>query len=531
MVLQRHTQTQIQYAQRACVEMRISMERILTSAEMKKCDEDTSKIYGIDSMVLMERAALETAKIIVEHYGTDISVGIVAGSGNNGGDGIAIARILKEYGVYAQIHIIGEEEKYTEQIKKQLEAAQALKIPIHYCLDQTLYDVIVDALLGIGVTRPVEKRYKEAVEMINASSAKVVSVDIPTGINADSGAIMNCAVKADITVTYAFRKLGQMLYPGCINVGKLICVPIGIPMETLPEKKSGVVTFSKNDLKMPTRNPGGNKGSFGKVLLIAGSKSMGGACQLAALSAFRIGAGMVRVFTAEENRDILLKRLPEIIVDTYRDDGLPTLFEDEKLALIRGLEWADVVAIGPGLSLSAKAKLLLEMVLNKSQKPLVIDADALNILSEQPTLMKMFEFGHESVSKEIVLTPHLGEFARLIKYPIPEIKKDILGYCKSFTKKYNVSLVCKDARTIVTKHFKISYLNNSGNDGMATAGSGDVLTGIIAGLIAQGMDSYEAAVMGTYAHGLAGDIAKKKSSAYYIMAQDIIYSLQNLYQN
>lgn len=508
----------------------VIMERILTSAEMKKCDKDTSHIYGIDSMILMERAALETVKIIVERYGTDISVGIVAGSGNNGGDGIAIARILKEYGVYVQIHMIGEEENYTEQTKKQLDIAKALKIPIHYCMDQILYDVIVDALLGIGITRSIEKRYKEAVEMINASPAKVVSVDIPTGINTDSGVIMNCAVKADITVTYAYRKLGQMLYPGCINVGELICVPIGIPAETLSEKKSGVVTFDTEDLKLPVRNPGGNKGSFGKVLLIAGSKNMGGACQLAALSAFRIGAGMVRVFTAEENRDIILKRTPEIIVDTYQDDGLPTLFDDEKLALLRGLEWADVVAIGPGLSLSVKAKLLLEIVLTKNIKPLVIDADALNILSEQPTLLKMLEFENESCPKEIVLTPHLGEFARLIKYPISEIKKDILGYCKAFTKKYNVSLVCKDAKTIVTKHFKLSYLNNSGNDGMATAGSGDVLTGIISGLIAQGMDSYEAAVMGTYAHGLAGDIAKKKSSAYYIMAQDIIYSLQNLKQ-
>lgn len=506
----------------------IDMEYILTAAEMKKCDENTSKIYGIDSLVLMERAALETAKIIVDRFGTDIYVGVVAGSGNNGGDGIAVARILKEYGIRAEIHMIGDEDKYTEQTRRQLETARLLQIPIHYCMDNVLYDVIVDALFGIGVTRPVEGKYKEAVEAINAARAKVVSIDMPSGINTDDGTVMGCAVKADITVTYAYRKLGQMFYPGSTFTGELICVPIGIPAEAMKEKKSGVVTFTEGDFRLPERNPGGNKGNFGKVFLIAGSRSMGGACQLSALSAFRIGAGMVRIFTAEENRDSLLKKVPEAIIDSYHDDGMPTLFQEEKAALMKGLQWADVVAIGPGLSMTAKAKLILSIVLQDNTKTLIIDADALNILSEDAALLQKFEQGRDDISYDVIMTPHLGEFARLIKHPIPEIKKDLLGYCKSFTKKYKVALVCKDARTIVTKHFKLSYLNSSGNDGMATAGSGDVLTGIIAGLAAQGLESYEAAVMGTYTHGLAGDIAKEKSSAYYIMSQDIIHSLKFL---
>lgn len=504
------------------------MEYILSAAEMKKCDEYTTSNYGIDSLVLMERAALETVRIIVDRFGTDISVGVVCGSGNNGGDGIAIARILKEYGIRAQIHMIGDELKCTPETLKQLSIANTLDIPVTYCFDNGIYDVIVDALLGIGINRAAEGRYRAAIDTINSSKAKVVSVDIPSGINADDGSDYGCAVKADITVTYAYRKMGQMLYPGCTYVGELICVPIGIPREVLQDKKSGVVTFTKEDLHLPRRNPSGNKGSFGKVLLIAGSKSMGGACQLSAMAAFRIGAGMVRVFTAEENRDSLLKKIPEVIVDTYHDDGLPTMFDGEREILESGLKWADVVVIGPGLSMSSKARQILGITMQINTKAMIVDADALNILAENYDLLQKFEMNRDDIKYDVIMTPHIGEFARMIKHPIPEIKKDMLAFCKAFTKKYNVALVCKDARTMVTKHYKLSYLNSSGNDGMATAGSGDVLTGIIAGLLAQGLDTYAAAVMGTFAHGLAGDIAKENSSAYYIMSQDIIQSLKYL---
>lgn len=505
------------------------MEYILTASEMKKCDENATKQYGIESMVLMERAALETVRIIIEKFGTDISVGIVAGSGNNGGDGIAIARILREYGVRAEINLVGEPSKCTEQMKKQLDSANKLGIPVHFMLEHVLYDVIVDAMFGVGLTRAVEGKYKKAINAINESKAHVVAVDMPSGINSDDGSVMGVAVKADVTVTYAYKKLGQMLYPGAEYTGEVICVPIGIPQEALENRKNAVVTFETSDLHLPSRNPSGNKGTFGKVFLIAGSRTMGGACQLAAMSAFRIGSGMVRVFTAQENRDSMLKKVPEAIIHTYCDDTTVTLSEEEEMLLIQGLQWADVVAIGPGLSLSLKAKYILKTAMLMNQKTMVIDADALNLIAEDESMLQLLEYNRNNhLSYDVVMTPHLGEFARLIKHPIPEIKKDVLGYCRAFAKKYNVALVCKDARTIVTKRYKLSYLNSSGNCGMATAGSGDVLTGIIAGLIAQGMDSHEAAIMGTYAHGLAGDIAKENSSAYYIMSQDMIQALKYL---
>ncbi|MDE6984399.1 MAG: NAD(P)H-hydrate dehydratase [Lachnospiraceae bacterium] len=506
------------------------MEYVLTAAEMKACDGAAIAEYGIPSLVLMERAALQTAQVIVDRYGSDVYVGVMAGSGNNGGDGIAVARILQERGIRAEINLVGGSAKLSAETAAQLETAKKLKIPIHYGVEHTLYDVIVDAIFGIGLSRDVEGDYRKAVEAVNASHAKVVAVDIPSGVNTDDGSIMGCAVKADVTVTFAYRKLGLMLYPGASCAGEVVCAPIGIPRAVTDRKRTGVVTFTdrKKDLNFPSRSPSGNKGTFGKVLLIAGSRSMGGACLLSALSAYRTGAGMVRVFTASQNREGLLKKLPEAIVDVYRDetdDGETGISQAEAAVLINGMAWADVVAVGPGLSMSGKAKSLLELVLEHCDRPLVVDADALNILAQNPKLLRQFACGHRRNDSDVIFTPHLGEFSRLLQCPVAQLKKDIIGSCKAFTKMYDVSLVCKDARTLVAKRGKLTYLNASGNDGMATAGSGDVLTGVIAGLLAQGCSGFEAAVMGTYAHGLAGDAARAETSAYYIMAQDIIKAL------
>lgn len=503
------------------------VEYVLSASEMKKCDKTASEIYGIAPVVLMERAALETARVITGRYGRGISVCVMAGSGNNGGDGIAVARILHEEGVRVQIHLVGDEDRLTPETTVQLETAKKLGLPVCHEPQPADCDVIVDAIFGVGLTRAIEGRFRQAVEAVNAADARVVAVDIPSGVNSDTGGIMGCAVKADITVTYAYRKLGALLYPGAACTGELICVPIGIPKEIAAAGHMGAVTFTvpETDLRLPARSPAGNKGTFGKVLLIAGAAAMGGACQMAALGAFRIGAGMVRVFTAEENRESLLVKLPEALIDTYRDDGLYRLSDAEEAALAAGMEWADVIAIGPGLSVSDKARRLLETVLAAGAKPLVLDADALNLLARNRELLEALT---DETVRDIVLTPHLGEFARLAGRPAAQIKENLIAVCRAFTQKHHATLVCKDVRTVVAKEGRTVYINSCGNDGMATAGAGDVLTGIIAGLMAQKQDGYDAAVTGVYAHALAGDTAKEASASYYIMAQDILHSLQYL---
>lgn len=508
------------------------MEYVLTSSEMKGCDRAAIEKYGIGAPVLMERAALRTVSAIISRYGRDIRVGVVAGSGNNGGDGIAVARILLEEGIPAQICMVGDTAHLSPETAAQLETARRLGIPIHQDMAVTSCDVIVDALFGIGLAREITGKYRDAVEAVNASGARVVSVDIPSGVDADSGQIMGCAVRADMTVTFAYRKPGLLLYPGAACAGSVVCAPIGIPDAAMDSRGAGMFTYTdpRTDLRLPVRDPSGNKGTFGKVLLIAGSRGMGGACLLAALSAFRAGAGMVRIFTASDNREALLKNIPEAIIDMYHDDGQAHLAQDEGAALMAGFEWADVVAVGPGLSMSEKARLIVEKTVACCGKPLVADADALNILAQDSALLEHFAFGSESggYGNEVVFTPHIGEFSRLAGCTAETVKKDIIACCRRFVEHYDVSLVCKDARTVVAKKGCPVYLNTSGNSGMATAGSGDVLTGVTAGLLAQQKSGYDAAVMGTYVHGLAGDIAKGRASAYYIMAQDIIAALKDI---
>lgn len=501
------------------------MEYILTAEEMKQYDKNTIDHFGMPSLVLMERASLSVADIICERYGYDNRVLVVAGCGNNGGDGIAIGRILKERGMHVEIAVIGKKESVSHETAKQIEIAKAYQIPVTYRMMESDYDIIIDALFGIGLKRPLEGRYLAAVESINERTSKVVSVDIPSGIDTNTGKVCGAAVKADITVTFAFRKLGHILYPGADYVGELIVRDIGITEQSFLDQIPFVHTYTKEDKKLPSRSPNGNKGTFGKVFLVAGSKNMCGACQFAAMSAFRMGVGMVRILTADENLEILKKKIPEAIFDGFSQD----ISKDELSKKIEdGLSWASVAAIGPGIGTDDFAKNLLKTLMMKNTHPIVIDADALNILASDEQLMMQLAFGYKRNTQDVILTPHMGEFARLIHSRVSAINENKFEYAKAFVEKYDVTLVCKDARSIVMKKGKSIYLNTSGNDGMATAGSGDVLTGMIVGLLAQGIGGYDASCLGEYLHGCAGDIAKEKANAYYIMAQDIIYSLQDL---
>lgn len=501
------------------------MEYIVNAEEMKHYDRNTINHFGVPSLVLMERAALSVANIICDKYGYQNRVLVVAGCGNNGGDGIAIGRILKERGMHVEIAVIGKKESMSQETAKQAEIARAYKIPVTYRMMDSDYDLIIDALFGIGLTRPLEGRFASAVTSINERLSKVISVDIPSGIDANTGKICGTAVKADITVTFGFRKLGHVLYPGTEYTGELFVEDIGITEHSFLGELPEVFTYTGADKKLPVRNPSGNKGTFGKVFLIAGSKNMCGACQFAAMSAFRMGVGMVRILTAVENLEILKKRIPEAIFDTYSEET--TTKELQKL-VINGINWGTVLAVGPGMGTGRIAETILETVIAENVHPLVLDADALTLLAMREGLLSKLERGSRRHSYDIVLTPHMGEFARLLHEKVNTLQEHFWEEIRSFTDKYDVTLACKDARSVAVYRGKPVYLNTSGNDGMATAGSGDVLTGMITGLLAQNMSGFEAASLGEYLHGCAGDVAKEQANAFYIMAQDIIHALQFL---
>lgn len=502
------------------------MEYIVTASEMKKYDKNTSSYFGISSLVLMERAALAVVEEIELRYKEKKRILIVAGSGNNGGDGFAIGRILGQRGYLVTIVFLGDSEKCSKETKTQLEIYRKYGLKVTDKIPECEYDIIIDAIFGTGLNRKVEGIYQQAISDINQKEGIKIAADIPSGLHADNGRILGVCVKADITITFAFKKRGMILYPGADYCGKIICKDIGVTRASFLDEEPLMYSYQADDIKrLPKRNKAGNKGSFGKILLLAGSMNMSGACVLSGLSAYRSGTGLVRIVTPGENREIIQKMLPEAVLDTYGENDA---IISQKIK--EGIQWADCIVIGPGIGKSEMAYQLVQAVLEQTQIPLVIDADALNLIAEHAKLQEKVRENTRRGAM-IIMTPHMGEFSRLIKIPIEKLKEEIIENVLRYRQLYGVTLVCKDARTICCGKYgndeKIRlYINQSGNDGMATAGSGDVLTGIIASMIAQHLQAFEAACLGVYIHGMAGDLASQVSNRYSMMANDMIEQLK-----
>ena len=515
----------------------------------------------------MERAALEVTERIMELQGERGSQGqvlrakvvCVCGTGNNGADGLAVARQLYLKGYKVDVLCIGNEEKATEEYILQKNILMNIGLCIRNNVQFSEYDYIVDAIFGIGLTREVQGKYADIINQINEAKGNtaeegekkipvtdsrliskpiVVSVDIASGINSTNGKIMGCAVCADETVTFGFKKVGMILYPGRSYSGKITVADIGfVPFKQDDEFGKAAYTYSIKDLeKVPLRKADVNKGNSGKVLIIAGSESMGGAACLSAEAAYRSGCGLVRVFTHKDNRDILLNHVPEAIPVLYDEST-----DKEQLInnIIASCEWADCVVLGPGLSMSDTAKYIVKEALRyfwendkeiykkAVQKTLIADADALNIISSDYELKELVK----NVKSNIIITPHIGEMAKITGKSIADIKAASIQTATDTANELGVVCVLKDAATIVTNGEAV-YINSTGNAGMATAGSGDVLTGIIAGMVCAGFDNIiTSAAMAVNVHGLAGDICKKEKGVYGMKAGDLNVALTKLWNN
>lgn len=496
------------------------MKQVVTSSEMKVLDKNTIENHGIPSLVLMERAALAVVEELYNHPFDLTNVLVVCGSGNNGGDGIAIARLLHLAGVRVSVCQLSKTQRMSEDCRNQTMIAYSYQVPFVNNPIYSEYTTIVDAIFGVGLSRTIEGIYKDAIEKINQAPARVMAVDIPSGINADNGQILGCAVQADVTVTFAFIKIGHCLYPGKQYSGITLMKDIGIyeKREELLESHQKRYIFEPDDLKLiPARKTDGNKGTFGKVLVVAGSEGMAGAAILCARSVMRCGAGMAKVITHTSNRIILQQSIPEVMVGTYNNQ------EDAIEQLNLGLQWADVVVCGCGLGTDALAEYIVSYIIKNTLLPLVLDADALNVLSRHKEWL-------DECSVDCTITPHLGEMSRLCEKSIKEIKDNLIDTAMTFAKEHKVYCVLKDAVSCIASPDGCVYLNTSGNCGMATAGSGDVLAGIIAGLLAIHVPQSYAAALGTYVHGLAGDKAKEKYGESYMMAGDIIESLGEVFR-
>ncbi len=513
------------------------MKYAVTSQEMKIYDRNTSEHFGMATEVLMERASLSVADVVDEWKSKreakrTYKVLVMAGVGNNGGDGVCVGRLLKQRGYQVNLCVVGDPTRCSDLLLKQLQIAEKYGIHkdtfsnIRCNKSEADFDIIVDGLFGIGLSRPVTGDYLDAVNYINSckrqrdSDMFVVSIDIASGISADDGHVCGAAVRADVTVTFNQAKIGHIMYPGCEYTGKLIVEDVGITDESFLGKEPGVIYYDgEGRALLPERNPAGNKGTYGKVLIIAGSKDISGACVLCAGACLKAGAGMVRVFTAVENAEAVRTLLPEAILDTYED------FEPVGDKLKEAMKWSTQAVIGPGIGTEGKGAELLADVLNFYDKSLVMDADALNLIAEDAELYRLASnFGRDG--KQLIITPHMGEFARLFKSDIRDCKEHITQYPVELAKRLHCTVICKDARSIVadTGSKKI-YINMSGNDGMATAGSGDVLAGILGAVLSYKMDGFETAIAGAYIHGRAGDVAAEQIGRYSMVASDIAAAL------
>lgn len=504
------------------------MRYLVTGGQMKEIDRNAIERVGIPSVVLMERAAMFVADEAVRYAENcksrdALSVWAVCGSGNNGADGIAAARLLHNKGYKVTVILAGGAEHGTEEFYLQRRIALNLDVPVVDWKDflPGRCDILIDAVFGVGLSRQVEGEYEKVLRMMRDCGAEwTIAVDMPSGIHSDNGQVMGLAVPADVTVTFGYRKLGSVLFPGRQYCGQVKVCDIGFPegsvLRLQKELNAPVaVTYGPEDLeRVPERPRYSNKGTFGKVLVVAGSENMGGAAYLSALAAYRIGAGLVKIMTVSENRQMMQQLLPEAILTVYDASEAEREPEAFHRKVERECAWADVIVLGPGIGQGEGTRELLREFLTNAYVPMVLDADGLNTIAGYPELTQYY-------TENIIITPHLGEMSRLTGLTTEQIRRDIVAAAADYSSTYGVICVLKDSATVVSARDGQRYVNFSGNSCMAKAGSGDVLTGAIAGLLAQGSELWDAATLGVYLHGLAGDCLRDEGGSYGMLAREL----------
>jgi hydroxyethylthiazole kinase-like uncharacterized protein yjeF len=516
--------------------------KILTAAQMREVDRLTTERYGVPSLQLMENAALSTVDATENKFGQvkGKRVLIIAGRGNNGGDGAAAARHFHLRGAVVDLILLGLIDDTRGDARRNFEVARAIylgqpqtfrmiEIDTSEQFKQAVlspwYDILVDAIFGTGLTRPAGGIYEEAINYLNegrASGLPLVSIDIPSGISSDSQELIGPAVRADLTVTFTALKVANAVPPACHNGGELVTAGIGSPPELIGQVGANLNLTESADIQTwlasSRRGPDSNKGDAGKVLIVAGSRGKTGAACLAGAAAMRAGAGTVTVATAESSQPVIASHLLiECMTEPLAETETGTIAQAAADRVVELAAARDVLAIGPGIgSADESTRAMVRSVVMKRDRPTIIDADGLN------SLAPWVENLRGSPRLPIILTPHPGEMARLANRPISYIVRHRVDVAREFATQHSVILVLKGNRTVIAAPDGEVYVNQTGNAGMATGGTGDVLTGIIAGLLAQKPgDALGATIAGVYLHGLAGDMAALKHGARAMIASDI----------
>jgi ADP-dependent NAD(P)H-hydrate dehydratase / NAD(P)H-hydrate epimerase len=501
---------------------------LVTSGEMKEIDRTTIENYGVPPAVLMENAGANVTQAVLNEYGPVFlkKACVFCGGGNNGGDGFVIARHLKSEGALVKVFFTGDKDALTQESKANHEICGKYGIEIaglksNSDLEKSGYDVmgcdiIIDALIGAGLKKDIEGFMARLIVYLNNMGKYTVAVDVPSGIDPDTGDIKGVAIYADMTVTFGLPKIGITIFPGLEYVGKLVVADINIPQELLSKPRPNVLmTPEIVGPMLPYRHPNANKGHFGPILIIGGSRGMGGAVALTAKAALKAGAGLTTLAVPEGLHDSIKAGTDEAIVVSMKETENGSLSIDNFDRIMELAKNAKVVAIGPGMGRDRETQALARRLIEGINKPIVVDADGINAVSEDKKCLK-------NIKKDVIFTPHIGEMSGLTGIKIEDIIKDKISVLRDFVGEYRVNVLLKDGRSIVADAEKNIYINTTGNSGMATPGSGDALTGVVSAFLAHGMPAAQAGIVGNFIHGMAGDLLLKEMSGEGITASDII---------
>jgi NAD(P)H-hydrate epimerase len=509
---------------------------------MRLIDQKAIQEVGIPGVVLMENAALKVVEEIKKTLGEVRykSIMVFCGKGNNGGDGFAIARHLHNAGANVLVVLMADRREIKGDAMINLKIIENLGIKIVHAISEgdlqenyfeniaaSLYlcDLVVDAIFGTGIRGTITGAVAEIIQLINFSGRYVVSVDIPSGINGDSGQICGVCINADKTVTFVLPKIGLLNYPAANFIGELTIVDISVPDSIINEQNININIIEKEYIRglLPARYSNSNKGDYGKVFVIAGSTGMTGAAALAGLAALRSGSGLVTVGIPKSLNAIMEVKLTEAMTLPLEDEKKGVLSYACIGQIFNKINKVDVLVFGPGLSTNPCIFDILKDILKQSKIPIIIDADGINALSTNINVLK-------ECNCPVIITPHPGEMSRLTGYDVEYIQSNRIEVARNFAKEWNVTVVLKGARTVIAYSNQDVFINCTGNAGMATGGTGDVLSGVIASLVGQGLDVDKAAVAGVYIHGLAGDISAGIKGEHGLIATDVIEALPSAIQ-
>ncbi len=469
------------------------------AAQVRELDRIAIQERNISGFELMSRAGYEVFQCIRDKWPDVRSVAVFCGAGNNAGDGYIVARLALEAGLKITVYCLADPENLKGDALtayQKYSEAKGTVVPFQ-ARQQIDVEAIIDALLGTGLDRPVTGLYAQAIQVINLASARVIAVDCPSGLNADTGNVMGCAVKADCTVTFIGLKQGLFTGYAADYCGEIFYASLAVPDDIFQQVLPSAVRVA--NIPLPPRNRCSHKGDYGHVLIVGGDRGYSGAARLAGEAALRVGAGLVSVATRSEHASLMNLSRPELMCHGMETAG--------QLAVLLGK--ASVVVIGPGLGQSDWAKELFIAAIY-SRKSLIVDADGLNLLAKSLV-----------VNADWILTPHPGEAARLLNCSTAEIQQDRFASATALQAKYGGTVILKGSGTLIASEDELA-VSTAGNPGMASGGMGDVLAGVIAGLLAQGLSLKNAARQGVYSHGQAADLAAEKDGERGLLASDLM---------